>query len=227
MPQPTRLAVILGATLSALLPPAASAVPVLGNLQFSGALGFADASFDFQPPPAGGNGTVLLSLVGQTGDFAPLAGTAGVALDLSGATSPVNTLVSISSWLTFAANPDLQFTLLRVLPGNFSSAACFSPPAAGQNCTPFLPAPSLLPALNLTNTTAASSTAGFALRADAIRVSTGETTPALCTFSAPLAMSYQSFLATVFAGGTVTASFAAACLVDPTAPVALQSFSLD
>lgn len=189
----------------------ARADPVTGILQIGGAVNVTGTALDFLPPTGPPSGLFTVTL-GSTGTFVPLTNTTGAILDVTG--TPGAT--SVPGFLTFAANPTIRFNLTFINPGIFSSAGCFAAPAPGQTCTP----PGSI--YNLVNTTATSSTASANVLGIFVNTATGETTPYQGVFTTQFSnMNYQQVLATISAGGTISASYSAnfSPTGAPTAPV--------
>ena len=201
VPRPLRVVVLIAALVS-LLVPAVQAVPITGELSFGSSVTFSQNAEDFFPP-GGGSGTVAIGPP-VNGSFAPLAFTSGSILDLNRATSPVGAAINIPNFLTFAAAPNIRFDLTQVVPGVFTAAQLFAPPAAGQTATP------VGSHYNLINTSATSSILSFSVTANAVNVSTNEITPYNGIFTAQFSdRSYQSVMATIGENGTVASTFSA------------------
>jgi hypothetical protein len=131
----------------------ASATPVQGTLNIGGTSVVDLFSIDFVPPPASGNGQIVILPGGNTGDFAFLnAGFNFGELVDRDPSQVAETPLSIPDWLTV---PNFSFTLELIRAGQFSSTACFDPPANQQNCTPEFdppgPTPPIRSIYNLTN----------------------------------------------------------------------------
>jgi hypothetical protein len=200
------LALLAGAFMT--VRPAEAAI-IGGVLNITGSVAVSADALDFLPG-GGGVGDFAVDPFTQTGDFVPLAGTTGEAADLNSATEPVGVPISLPNFLTFAANPNLTFTLTFIRPGIFSPAACADPPAAGQVCTP--PGSQF----NLNNLTSDSSTATFAVRGFVSDGSSDPVSPFEGTFSTQFTNnSYQELLGTIGAGGSVQATYSANFIVTP------------
>ncbi|MCM3906142.1 MAG: PEP-CTERM sorting domain-containing protein [Pyrinomonadaceae bacterium] len=192
------------------------------TLNITGAASFIPTGVDFFPIGTGVGGFTVDAL-GQTGIFVPLAGTNGTSRDLNFVVGqPLNSPFFLASFLTFAANPNLILNLGFINLGAFGQAQCGAAAAAGQTCTPFVPAlvspanPAGLAAFNLTNVTATSSTLSFAVAGTVENTATLEFTPFTGTFSAQFtSLSYQDVLAVWAAGGTVQATYSGTFVTNP------------
>ena len=182
----------------------AAAAPLSGRVTAVGAVAFSSTGIDFLPS-GGGTGSFLVGdSATLSGDFVALAGTSGSFSDL-GASLP-------ATFATFAANPDIVFTITSLDPGIFSSAACGAAPAAGQTCSPVGSPFDLL-------NTGAGSTLTFTIHGTAKRISTGAVSTLVGVFTTQFSgSSYQSILSTVGAGGSVTAEYSAEFDVTTTVP---------
>jgi hypothetical protein len=199
------LALLLAAALG--VPTAARALPVTGELSTSGSLSLSLANLDFLPS-GGGSGAFQVAAP-STGSFGALVGTSGTILDLDASTQPVGTPFSLPSFMTFAAAPNVMMTLTFIAPGILGSAQCAAAPAAGQTCTPSGPASSYLPALDLVNT-GLGSTLSFGVSGTITDVSDASVTNFTGVVTAQFAgIPYQTLLATLAGGGTVTAAYSA------------------
>jgi len=183
-------------------PASLQAVPFTGHLTTFGGVSFTSTTTDFLPA-GGGTGTFVVVGATLTGSFVPLVATSGLVKDLSSASNPVNMAFTLADFLTFAAAPNLHFTLTFIDPGVFTSANCGAAPAAGQTCTP------VGSAYNFTNTTSTSSVLSFTVRGTVPNIITGETSDFVGTFTMSFLANYQTILATLNAGGTVTSSYTA------------------
>jgi hypothetical protein len=194
--------------------PAAYGSPV-GELNIAGAWRIFATAIDFDPfgPPSG----MFLVTAGSTGAYAPLIATTGTILDLDATVQPVGVPFLLPAWITFAAAPNLVFDLTFIEPGTFGSAACFAPPATGQQCTPPFPPPAGSP-FNLTNTTADSSTASFRVQGIAHDLSDGTSLPYLGEFTSQFpTQNFQELLAELAAAGFVEKSYSATFVIIPEA----------
>jgi len=181
----------------------ASASTITGVLNFTGtadislgSIAFEDNSFDINSPAAT-----------QQGGFMALAGTTGTIQNITDPPEPTGPL-NVPGFITFAAAPDITMTLTFLDPGIDGAAGCSaSPAAAGQECSPNIPAQS---PFNLEDTSSTSSTASFNISGTEVDSSTGDTVPIIGVFTTPFSNeSYQQILATVEGGGTITTAFSA------------------
>ena len=207
-----KLIIMFAATAALLLgPPGARAALISGQLAtFGSAIVDAD-DIDWTPLATGEGVFGIDPFVGNTGSFLPLAGTTGDILDLNLAAAPVGVPnLGIANFITFDAAPTLTFTLNFIAPGPFSSAECFDPPAAGQECS-FPGSP-----FGLTNASVNSSDVNLVLFGT---VSDGSGDPPSAwrgTFTTQFNESYQSLLNKVFVqGGSVANTYSATFIVTP------------
>jgi hypothetical protein len=194
------------------IPMVAQASLITGVLNFTGTaevkfgtIAFEGNSFDINSPAAS-----------QQGGFMALAGTKGAIQDITNppdATGPLN----VPDFITFSAAPNISITLTFLDPGINGAAGCLATPAAaGQECSPNIPAQS---PFNLENTSHTSSTASFNVQGVEVDSSTGDTIPITGAFTTPFSNeSYQQILATVGSGGTITTAFSAEFSTLPTVP---------
>jgi hypothetical protein len=174
------------------------AVPVTGELLFGGSVTLSTTGVDFLSPAGGGTGAFSV-LAGSTGTFASLIGTVGAVKDV-----PLPGSNAIPSLLIFSAAPSLHFDSTTLFPGVFSAASCFAAAAAGQTCTPSGSG------LNLFNVQLPGHLGSGLLISGAGNFFDGsDSTPYFGTVSAQFNQSYQSVLATLSAGGSVTTSYSA------------------
>jgi hypothetical protein len=191
------------------LPIAARADLILGTLNATGTanvslgnVGFLDNELFINSPAAA-----------QTGGFTALEGSTAVIKDLTNPPDAVGPL-NIPDFITFADAPNISITLTFLLPGVDGAAGCSAtPPAAGQFCTPDVPA---LSPYNLFNSSSSSSTASFNVLGLEVDSLTGDTIPVVGAFSEPFtALNFQQILAEVESGGTVTTAFGAQFVTTP------------
>jgi hypothetical protein len=185
------------------VPLAATADTITGVLNVTGTVEISDGSIAF----TGHAFSVNSPASSQQGGFAALAGTTGTIDNITNppdATGPLD----VPDFITFAAAPNITITLTFLPPGVDGPAGCTQPvPAAGQICTPNLPAQS---PFDLANLSATSSIASFAILGTEFDSLTGDSVPVNGLFTVPLSdQNFQDLLATVGGGGTVTSSFAA------------------
>jgi hypothetical protein len=190
------------------IPAAGRADVITGVLNFTGtaeisfgSIAFTDNSFSINSPAST-----------QQGGFTALEGTTGTIQNIVNppdATGPLD----VPDFITFAAAPNITFTLTFLSPGIDGAAGCSdSPPAAGQECSPNVPDES---PFNLQNTSATSSTAAFDVLGTEVDSTTGNTIPITGIFTTQFSnLSFQDLLATVDGappptGGTITTSFSA------------------
>lgn len=197
---------VSGAVMSAVVlgtvAPAYSAA-VVGTLNFNGSLVATSTSFDFLPP-GGTTGDFTVQTFSNTGFFSTLGGTTGTLKDLNIVDQPVNTPLTLTSFLTFTASPTVTFTLTTLVGGTFGQAGCGAPvAAAGQTCTPFAGSP-----INFVNTSETSSIASFAVLGFFTDTSDNTTYQGSGQFSANfLTQNYQQILAVLQAGGSVNTPY--------------------
>jgi hypothetical protein len=166
---------------------------VTGDLHIAGAMTLSRSGIDFLPADTG---TGSFFVVAGTGTFAPLVGMMGTIKDV--APPPASAITP--SLLTLPGG--VHFDSTTLYPGVFTAAACGAAPAAGQTCSP-----AGVP-VNLTNVTLNMSTLSFAGAGSF--VSGTDVTPYTAVLTAQFAnMSYQTLIATLQAGGTVTTSYSA------------------
>jgi len=154
-------------------------------------------------------GTFTVSAAGSTGVFAPLVGTSGTIKNLSfTTTTPLNQSFLLTSFITFASNPNLSLDLTFIHLGIEGQSQCSQPPAVGQSCTPAFPAlvtpanPLGLSPYNFTNT-ATGSAMSFLVAGN--YVNGGVSTPFQGVFSTQFNVAYQTILSNL-GDGTFSAS---------------------
>lgn len=173
---------------------------ITGVLNFTGTAQVSEGAVDF----VGNTFNINSPASSQQGGFMALAGTTGTIQNLVNPPDAVGPL-NVPDFITFAADPTISITLTYLLPGIDSPADCFIPAAAGEVCTPNVPAES---PFNLQDTSATSSSASVVFWGTEVDSSTGDTASVVGTFTQPFSsQSYQDLLTTVFAGGTVTTAF--------------------
>jgi len=200
----------------------ASATPILGTLNFTGGATVSLLALDFAPT-GGGTGSVrsIPGAVGNTGSFSGLTDTSvGTILDRTEGSQPAGVPLlppnGINNYLVFSVDlPSAIFRLDFVEPGTFTSAACSTNPALAapqQTCTP-PPVGTVVSPYNLTNfldaTGGISSSAAFSVRGTVLNSLTGEVSNFNGRFTATFDRPFQSLLADVLGGGTVTTPFSA------------------
>jgi hypothetical protein len=182
-----------------LLPAPLWAAPV-GNVDLGfSSLGLTSTGIDFAPL-GGGSGSFDVG-PSATGVFAGLTGTLGNSKDLL--SQPVGVAISVPSFVTFAAAPNIVLDATLLFSGVGGSASCGAVPAPGQTCT--LPGS----ALTFMNLPGGRSTASFAVSGIARDTSTGGTTPFTATYSTQFDRPFQGVLASLAGGGSVGSSYAA------------------
>lgn len=197
-----KLGIVLAAMATQMMAtPISGVLNIFGDVQVSapGGVGY----IDFLPPVGGPTGDFTVSsLLSQDGDFEALALTPGKIKDLDQGAQPIGVPILVTEFLTFGADSDIVFDLTFINPGSFGVGDCFTIAAAGQTCTP--PGSPF----NLSNQTANQSVASFSVRGNVRRVSTGELSDFVMTFTTQFSdQSYQQLLSTITTGGTVEASF--------------------
>lgn len=211
----------------------ASAVPITGQLAISGTatvealvLNFLCSGFASGGTcPAGSGDFSVGTGAATTGSFEPYEGRAGFILGINNLAQPLNTPFNLANWITFESDggftSDIALDLQFIPLGVSGQGQCAAPEAAGQICTPVIPAlvgpnnPLGLSAFNLQNTGNGSS-ASFGVSGIATRLSTGEQSQFNGIFVAQFSntpgqfdASYQDVLAELSTGGSVTNTFAA------------------
>jgi hypothetical protein len=145
------------------------------------------------------------TLSGGTGSFVGSDGTNDVN-SISGAVNPVGTAFTPTVFISFPSGPTQTLNLDFIDAGVNPSAGCAAtPPAGGQTCTPAAVSGHILSMLNLENTSANALTVSWTV--------SGVTSDGLSTwsaiFSTQITEPYQTFLAAIAAGGTVTDTYSA------------------
>jgi hypothetical protein len=157
-----------------------------------------------------------------SGIFAPLINSTGNIQTLTYAAQPLNQALLLSNFVDLPGS-DYSFDLTFRPQGTLGSAQCNAVPAAGQICTPtevslVTPSnPQALSDLNLTNDINDVSIS-FDANGELRQISTGDTSPFDGIFTAQIvSQNYQSILATLGSGGTVSTTYSATFTAD--APV--------
>jgi hypothetical protein len=183
------------------------ATPITGILNTTGSVAVSSSTIDFLPAGTG-TGNFGVDPFTQTGTFSGLAGTTGTIKDLNMATQPVGSPFVLTDWLRFSADPTISFTLTSLPVGVFTTAGCVGTATAGQNCTP-PDSP-----FNLTNTSATSSVVSFKTGGTVLNTATSEVSNFDGTFSTQFTdQNLQQLLATISAGGSVSATYSANFIV--------------
>jgi len=187
------------------VPLAATADTITGALSVSGTIKISNDSIAFTGP--------LTLGAAQQGGFTALAGTTGTIQNITNPPYAPSVIFPMPDFITFSVAPNISITLLELEPGVDGVTGCTStPPTAGQICTPNAPSPS---PFNLRNLSATSSVASFSILGNEVDSLTEETIPAIGGFTIQLPTeSFQSALAIVAGGGTITSSFAAQISTD-------------
>lgn len=177
--------------------------------------GASDGSFTVNPPT---------SLV-------PIGSTATVK-DLNFLALPLNQPFLLNSFVSFQSNPNLRIDLTFIQLGVFSPAGCGSPPAAGQTCTPVVPAlvspsnPGGLSPYNFMNVSSTLSSLQFSVSGNLVNGAVS--TPIQGIFTAQFTVPFQTVLAGMATGAfptSISANFATtpAAVPEPTAMLLLGS----
>jgi len=161
-----------------------------------GAIDFQNLAFTINPAAA------------ETGGFVALANTTGTIQNITNPPDATGIALNQPSYMTFAAAPNITFTLTLLRAGIDGSAGCSNPvPAAGQVCTPNVPNQS---PFNLQNLSTTSSSADFNILLTEVDSSTGQTIGVTGAFTEPFTTStFQLLEAEVQAGQAVTTPFSA------------------
>jgi hypothetical protein len=202
------LVLSLAAMVSA--PFAARASLITGVLNITGTANVSQGVIAFVPS---NQFTINAPASSQGGGFMALAGTSGTIQNL---TDPPDTTgpLNVPNFITFAAAPNISFTLTFLTPGIDGAAGCTaSPAAAGQVCTPNIPDQS---PFNLQNTSTSTSTASFSVMGIEHDTLTNTNANFIGTFSEPFdTMNFQQILAAIASGSTLTTPFSAQFSVTP------------
>jgi hypothetical protein len=202
------------------------AIPVSGTLNIGGSsaevgatvLNFVCNNALTASCPAGYGNFVVSPPI--SGSFVPYNGDTGFIRNLSQATAPINQPFSLPNFVIFnpagtVVPPDIALDLTFIYQGMGGQAGCaIAVPAAGQTCTPTVPAlmtpsnPLGLSPFFLANTQIGSS-ATFSVAGTARRISTGEISSFIGVFTAQFTDFYQEYLPVIAAGGTITNSYSA------------------
>ncbi len=195
--------VLVAASLTAAIPAFADVLNTVGSVEItSGNIAFY---------PLGGTSGTFVVGPPDTGMFAGLAVTTGTIMDLNSTAEPINTQVNVPNFMTFAAAPNLSFTLTELL-GGTQGACPGPPPAPGQSCTP------TGTPYNLNNLTANSSSAGFTVNGYVVDTNhPGTQTSFSGLFTTQFANeSLQQVIQTIETGGKLDATFSAQFIATPT-----------
>jgi len=201
------------------------AIPVSGNFSIGGSSAEVGATFlnfvcnaalTLSCPASTGNFVVTSPV---SGSFGPYLNDTGFIRSLNQATAPVSQPFNLPNFITFnpagtVIPPDIALDLTFIFTGLGGQAQCAAAPAAGQTCTPVIPAlitasnPLGLSPFTLANTQTGSS-ATFSVAGTARRISTGEVSTFTGIFTAQFNDFYQELLPTIAAGGTIENSYSA------------------
>jgi PEP-CTERM motif-containing protein len=156
---------------------------------------------------------------GGTGVFAPLLTTSGTIKNLSFmTTTPLNQNFLLTSFMTFAGNPNLSLDLTFIHLGVAPQTQCSAGPVPLQGCTPAFPAlitpanPLGLSPYTFVNSPTGGSTLSFEVEGNLVNGAVS--TPFLGTFTTQFNVPYQTVLSTLntgagypaVIGGTFTAA---------------------
>ena len=216
---PFRLSMPLIALSILLIPTAVFATPVSGTFDIGGSNAtvtaltlsfFCNPALTGAPCPAPVPDNGNFTVVSGSGDFSSLAGQGGYIENLNNTIAPPGPAFSpaLMGWITFAGGADIQLNLNQVFEGVSGSGACGASPAPGQICTPVIPGLGTSP-YNLQNLGGGGSSASFAVGGMTERISTGEMSPFVGTFTANFNVPYQTLLAEIASGGSITNSYSA------------------
>jgi len=184
-------------------PTVGQAALLLGNLNFSSGSSNVLISTDAINfgPTAG-----TFDITPSTGSFSTLNGETGLIKNIDNPPYATGVIFPTTDFLTFTLAPNITVTLLELVGGTDGSAQCFVAPAPGQSCTPSTP--NMAP-YNLNNTAGGGSTASFVVFGNEVDSLTNTSIPIVGTFTAQFSTPYQTLLATVNGGGTVSTSYSA------------------
>ncbi len=189
------------------------AAPISGILNTTGSVAVSLTTIDFLPSGTG-TGNFGVDPFTQTGSFTGLAGTSGIIKDLDMAMQPPGSPFFLADFMVFSADPTIRFNLTSLPFGVFTPAGCAGPAVAGQNCTP-AGSP-----FNLTNTSSSSSVVSFKTDGTVLNTATSQVSNFDGTFSTQFTnQNLQQLLATINAGGSVTATYSANFVVSPVSGV--------
>lgn len=220
-----RIGKIVVAGIAALLLSAGSvpAAPITGTLEFVGSLLIAKASIDW--PTSGAGQTFSIDGL-NNGDFAGLAGTMGVILDLDlGVETPGQAFSPLNGFITLTGAPNIVLDLTAIDPGTYDPTACELLPATAQTCTPNgIGGGGTLSPLNFVNTSDVntsdtSSYLTFTLEGTAVNTLDGDTSSWTGTFEANFSVPYQTVLTDILSGDFPANGYSALITVAETTPV--------
>jgi hypothetical protein len=204
------------------------AIPVSGSFSIGGSSAQVGATFlnficnaalTASCPAATGNFVVTPPVTGSFLGPPTYLGDSGFIRSVSQAIAPINEPINVPNFVTFnpagtVIPPDIALDLTFIFVGFGGQGQCGAAPAAGQTCTPTIPAlitaanPTGLSAFTLTNTPVGS-TATISVSGIARRISTGELSTFTGVFTAQFNEFYQENLAIIAGGGSVMNSYSA------------------
>jgi|SwirhirootsSR3_FD_contig_31_19172733_length_1031_multi_10_in_0_out_0_1 hypothetical protein len=196
------------------------AIPVSGSFSIGGSSADVGATFlnficnaalTASCPAATGNFVVTSPVSGSFLGPPTYLGDTGFIRNLNQAIAPINQPISVPNFISFnpagtVLPPDIRLDLTFIFTGVGGQAQCAAAPAAGQMCTPAIPAlvtaanPLGLSAFTLANTQVGSS-ATISVAGTATRISTGEVSTFTGIFTAQFNQFYQELLQTFATGG--------------------------
>jgi hypothetical protein len=184
----------------------AQAVPITGHLALDGNGGtvtITATTIDWSPAGTGfGEFKVAAT---SDGSFLGLVGSLGDVRDLNTTDQPIGSPITAANgngYMTFDNNANIRFDLRFISPGIEQPDQCDDAPAAGQHCTiPGTP-------FNLTNLSATSSTASFAISGFVQNLLTGEQSVFSGLYSNTFSnLSFQDLIAQISTQGSVTTPY--------------------
>jgi hypothetical protein len=201
------------------------AIPVSGSFSIGGSSADVGATFlnfvcnaalTVSCPAASGNFVVTTPV---SGSFGPYLGDTGFIRNLNQGIAPISQPFSLPNFVTFdpagtVLAPDIALDLTFIFTGVAGQAQCLAAPAAGQSCTPVIPAlitagnPLGLSPFTLSNFQVGSS-ATFSVAGTARRISTGEVSTFTGIFTAQFNEFYQVNLQKILDGQLVENSYSA------------------
>jgi hypothetical protein len=205
-----RIACGLVVGLVLMLSQTALAVPI-GHFDLVASMIFDSDDIDWIPVGGGTGSARVIQPV--SGPFVAVPGDSATVKDLDLTVLTPGSSFLLADFLTFpgTAAAYISLDLTYIEPGQFGSALCGAAPAAGQTCTP---TGSAFNFVNLPSGSGLSSILSFVVSGTA---SDGEGDgPFTAVYTAQFAgLSYQSVLATLGAGGSLTSSYSASFEVVP------------
>jgi hypothetical protein len=185
----------------------AKAALLTGVLSITGSVDLTTDSIAFGTNSSGNNPFSINSGSAQQGDFVDLAGSTGTIKNIVNPPYATGVIFSTTGFMTFSVAPNITITLEEIDAGIDGSSGCSAPvPAGGQVCTPIVPDQS---PFNFQNTSASTSTATFNITGVEVDSLTSTSIMIDGIFTIPLNASFQTVLATINGGGTVTSAFSA------------------